>query len=100
MLKNFSATLTAETEVAILTVPENNEAAVLSIEVFGGDNGGVLTFTRNNGTEDVFTWKISVESGNLLVFDHRQFFEAGNILKVLSDADGIMVSVNADVSEV
>lgn len=100
MLKNYSVTLTAETSATLFTVPASNEAAVLSIEVYGGEDGGALTFTRNDGTNDVFTWKVSIEAGNLIVFDHRQFFEAGSLLKVVSDASGVMVSVNADVSAV
>lgn len=99
MLKNYSATLAAETSTTLFTVPSLNEAAVLSIEVYGGNDGGILTFTRNDGTNDVFTWKASIEAGNLIIFDHRQFFEAGSLLKVESDTAGVMVSVNADVSE-
>lgn len=99
MLKNYSATLAAETNTTLFTVPSNNEAAVLSIEVYGGNDGGILTFTRNDGNNDVFVWKASIEAGNLIIFDHRQFFEAGSSLVVTSDTAGVMISVNADVSE-
>lgn len=100
MLKNYSVTLELETDTTIFTVPASYEAAVLSVEVYGGSDGGILTFTRNNGSDDVFIWKASIEAGNLIIFDHRQFFEAGSSLRVQSDTAGVMVSVNADVSEV
>ena len=98
MLKSYNTTLTAETTSTLFTVESNHEVAVLAIEIFGGENGGVLTFVKNDGTKDVFTYKVSIEANDFIVFDHRQFFESGYSFKVTSDTDGVMIGVNADNS--
>ena len=94
-LTTYNATLAANTAASLVTVSSAHTVTVVSIEVSGGTSGGQVTFTKNSGSADVFSWSMSVAAGQLVVLDHKFFLPAGYVFKATSDTAGVQVSVSA-----
>jgi len=79
MLKNYIHNTAADTESTLFTVGNNQEIAIVSVELYGGSTGGSITLTRNNGTSDVFSNCFTLESADTVILDHKQFLRRGNL---------------------
>ena len=99
MLQSKNATLST-TSTTLFTVASGHEAMVMGTRIYGGQNGGIVTLTKNNGSSDVFTEKYSVGPGDVLGIDAKSAFPAGYSLKAVSDAAGVQIDVCMDDSEV
>ena len=97
MLNSYNATInTANSNTTLFTTPSNKETLVIGARIFGGTNGAIVTFTKNNGSGDVFTEKYTVGANDVLCLDTKSAFPAGYSYKVQADATGVMVDVCAD----
>lgn len=97
MLKQYCATTVANTQATLFTVANSKQLAVLSVELYGGTNGGQVTFVRNNGSSDVFTQVVPVSANTYVSIDCKSFFESGWSLKQTGSAAGIQIAVNGDL---
>ena len=100
MLQSFNATLAANTAATLFTTASGHEKLVVGARIYGGANGGTVTLTKNDGTNDVFTEKYTVGAGDMLGLDCKSAFPAGYLWKALSDTAGVQIDVCADDVEV
>lgn len=97
-----NATLTAPSgsdtygvEATLITTPAGSSYMVYGLEVYGGDSGGAVKFSKNNGSSDVYSWVISVAANQTVYFDNKWSLPAGYSFKAQGSAAGIGISVSA-----
>ena len=95
-LQSYCATTVANTQATLFTVASGHEALVISIELFGGTNGGKVTFVRHNGSANAFTFDVPVPAGTYTMLECKGAYPASWSLKATGDAAGIQICVNAD----
>ena len=100
MLKSFNATLAANTAATLLTASSGHEILAVGLRINGGQNGGTVTLTKNNGSSDVFSETYTVGVGDVLSLDCKTAFPAGYSWTALSDTAGVQIDVCADDMEV
>ena len=100
-LKHYIATTSAaDTRYTLVEVASSYELAVVSTRLSGGANGGDLDLEvwRGAGETPVVTIKFSLAANDVVVIDTKDFYEAGDTVKIKGSAAGITVEMSGDYS--
>ena len=105
-LKRFVATVsTANTEETIhisstspYGVETGYELAVVGTRLSGGTNGGDLSLLLYRNNTKVSEIKFSLAANDVVMIDSKDFYEAGDVLKIEGSAAGLSVELSADYS--
>ena len=101
-LKHYIATTAAaDTRYTLAEVATGYELAVVSTRLSGGTNGGDLDLEvwRGSGaTDPVVTLKFSLAANDVVVIDTKDFYEAGDTVKIKGSATGMTVEMSGDYS--
>ena len=90
----------ADTETSIVTVAENYELAVVSMRITGGTTGGDVNFIVYRGGNKMIDIKMSIAANDTVLIDSKDFYEAGDTLKMKASAVGMAIELSADYSPV
>ena len=100
-LKHYIATTAAaDTRYTLVEVATEYELAVVSTRISGGTNGGDIEIEvwRGSGSDPVVTIKFSIAVNDVVVIDTKDFYEAGDAVKIKGSAAGITVEMSGDYS--
>lgn len=100
-LKHYIATTAAaDTRYTLIEVATGYELAVVSTRISGGTNGGDLDIEvwRGAGASPVVTIKFSLAANDVVVVDTKDFYEAGDTVKIKGSATGMTVEMSGDYS--
>ena len=107
-LKHYIATTVANAETDIPISSESShevemdyELAIVTMRISGGANGGDLYFRVYRNESSTWTKKaelpFSIAAEEVVVIDSKDFYEAGDVLRIAGDP-GITVELSADYS--
>ena len=101
MLASYNATIaSADTYQILFTVAAGKELLVAAFQISAGQQAATVTFTKNDGSSDVFSESYTLSAGDMLALDAKKAFPAGYVWKVKSDAAGVQVDVCANITSV
>lgn len=83
----------------LVTVPSGYELAITGTRITGGDSGGEVHFIITSGVTSFYVG-YSVAAGDVLLIDQKEFYEAGEVVKVYTNDVGIGVEMFGSLDEV
>ena len=94
MFKNYYCTTQKDQEIELINLTYGYQGIILTIEIFGGQQDGVLTFNKYNNGELIFTQDLIVDRKEPIALDHKILIPQNYSFKVLSNISGIRVCAN------
>lgn len=86
--------------ITLATVASGYELAVCSTRINGGANGGEVYIEVVKNSSTVGTVVYSVAANDVIYIDAKEFYEAGESIRIYSLVEGICVELFADYSAV
>ena len=93
--KNYTLTTAAGTQQTLCTADSTTDIAIVSIQVYGGSQGGTVTFTKKLGASQIFKFVLPVKAQETVAIDHKIFVPAGYTYTATGSASGMQICANA-----
>lgn len=94
MFVNYYGTTKADEVIQLAKMDETHQLIIVSVQVYSGTNGGILTLRKKDGTEVAFQQQISILANSPMVLQHKILLPRGFSLQMTSNVSDIQVCLN------